>query len=95
LLNHDHIIENELTVERLLSELIDLKKLVTILIDEKTKIEDWITEKQAIRITGLSRGTLFKLRKEGAITSSTLSGKQNFYRISDFKNLLNKNEQNR
>jgi len=59
------------------------------------KIDDWITEKEAIRITGLCRSTLLKLRKEGELTSSTLSGKENFYRLSDIKKLLDLNETKR
>lgn len=81
--------------EMLQIELSYLKDLMEQLIEAHNKIEDWITEKEAIRISGLSRGTLLKLRKEGQLTSSTLSGKQNFYRISDFKKLLDINEQKR
>lgn len=53
---------------------------------------EWVEEKEVIIMTGLSRNTLFKLRQEGRITRSTLSGKQNYYRLSDFKKLLNRNE---
>lgn len=53
---------------------------------------EWVEEKEVIIMTGLSRNTLFKLRQEGLITRSTLSGKQNYYRLSDFKKLLNRNE---
>lgn len=81
--------------EMLQIELSYLKDLMEQLIEAHNKIEDWITEKEAIRISGLSRSTLLKLRKEGQLTSSTLSGKQNFYRISDFKKLLDINEQKR
>ena len=72
-----------------------LKDCIEKLVEGQYKIEDWITEKDAIRISGLSRATLLKLRKEGELTSSTLSGKQNFYRLSDFKRLLDTNEKKR
>ena len=73
------------------------KKLNTILskLDEKNTdvaIGDWIPELSAIRMTGLSRSTLFRLRNENALTSSTLKNKKVFYRKSDLEKLLNKNE---
>src|SRR4051812_41229597 len=52
----------------------------------------WISEKELIKLTGLSRNTLLKLRKEGRITRSTISGKKNYYRLSDFKRILDENE---
>ena len=61
----------------------------------KATLGDWISEAEAIGLTGLSRGTLLKLRNEGTISCSTLSGKSNFYRIGDFKKLLEKNEKER
>ena len=56
---------------------------------------EWISEKEVKELTGLGRSTLLKLRNDGKITSSTLSGKQTYYRMGDFKLLLNKNEKNR
>lgn len=81
--------------EVLQTELSELKNLVEQLVRDNNRIDGWITEVEAIGISGLSRGTLFKLRKQGVISSSTLSGKQNFYRLSDFKKLLELNEQKR
>jgi len=72
-----------------------LKELLEVMMARDAKIDDWITEKEAIRITGLCRSTLLKLRKEGELTSSTLSGKENFYRLSDIKKLLDLNETKR
>jgi len=54
---------------------------------------EWISEREAIEITNLSRSTLLKLRKEGKIRSSTITGKQVYYLLSDFKKLLDKNEE--
>lgn len=56
------------------------------------KFDDWITEEMAQKVSGLSRSTLLKLRKEGKLTTSTLSGKQNFYRMSGLQMLMDKNE---
>jgi len=53
---------------------------------------EWIEEKEVMAMTGLSRNTLLKLRNEGKIRRSTLAGKQNYYRLSDFKKLLDQNE---
>lgn len=83
------------TFEILQTELSDIKKLIEQLMEERNKLDDWITEKEAIRISGLCRSTLLTLRKQGDLTSSTLSGKQNFYRLSDFNKLLEINEQKR
>jgi DNA-binding transcriptional regulator PaaX len=62
---------------------------------KKLMFGDWINEKETISMTGLSRATLLKLRQEGKITSSTISGKQVFYKMADFKALLDKHEQER
>ena len=64
-------------------------------IDDKESDEtigEWISEKQAIKLTGLSRSTLYRLRKNDDITSSSLKEKKNFYRKSDINRLLDKNE---
>ena len=59
---------------------------------ERTTFGEWVAEKEVIAVTGLSRATLLKLRNAGKVTSSTISGKQLYYRFSDFKKLLDKNE---
>ena len=93
--NNELILNNDSKLDSLQAAVFYLKELVEQLITSQHKIEDWVNEKEAMKITGLSRGTLLKLRKDGRITSSTISGKQNFYRISDFKKLLDLNEQAR
>lgn len=93
--NNELILINESKLDSLQAAVINLKELVEQLITSQHKIEDWINETDAMKISGLSRGTLLKLRKKGKLSSSTLSGKQNFYRISDFKKLLDLNEQTR
>jgi biotin operon repressor len=53
---------------------------------------DWISESELCSLTGISRNTLLKLRQEGKIIRSSISGKKNYYRVSDFKKLLKINE---
>ena len=72
-----------------------LKELLEKMITTDTKIDDWITEKEAMRISGLSRTTLSRLRKTGELTSSSIAGKHLYYRYSDFKKILDRNEENR
>ena len=60
---------------------------------ERVSFGEWASEKEVMEITGLSRSTLLKLRKAGKVRSSTISGKQPYYILSDFKKLLDKNEQ--
>lgn len=55
-------------------------------------VGDWIDEETAKRLTGLGKSTLYKLRKEGKITSSRLSKRKVFYRLSDLSRLLDENE---
>lgn len=95
MLNNESKTAQDNTFEILQTELSDIKKLIEQLMEERNKLDDWITEKEAIRISGLCRSTLLTLRKQGDLTSSTLSGKQNFYRLSDFNKLLETNEQKR
>ena len=56
---------------------------------------DWISETEAVELTNLSKSTFLILRKEGKLSSSSISGKANFYRLSQIKELLEENEKNR
>ena len=58
----------------------------------KVAFGDWVSEQDLIDIIGLKKSSLLKLRNEGKITFSTITGKQKYYRLSDFKKLLDKNE---
>jgi hypothetical protein len=60
--------------------------------EDTPPIGDWISEKSAMRLTGLSRTSLFRLRNANKLTSSKLKEKRIFYRKSDLERLLNKNE---
>jgi hypothetical protein len=95
LLDNEFILETNKKLDSFQATINYLKDIIEKLVDGQNKIEDWITEKEAVRITGLCRTTLLRLRKEGELTSSTLSGKQNFYRLSDIKKLLDLNETKR
>lgn len=95
MLNHELKTDQDNKFEIIHAELSDLKRLIEQLMEAQNKLDDWITEKEAIRISGLCRSTLLTMRKKGDLTSSTLSGKQNFYRLSDFNKLLEINEQKR
>lgn len=53
---------------------------------------EWIHEKELMRLTSYSRNTLYNLWKQGLVTKSSISGKANYYRMSDFKKLLDRNQ---
>ena len=61
---------------------------------DRSLTEKWISEKELMSIpsVSLSRSTLLQMRKKGLLRSSTLTGKQVFYRKEDFAKLLDKNE---
>lgn len=53
---------------------------------------EWIHEKELMTLTTYSRNTLYNLWKQGLVTKSSISGKANYYRMSDFKKLLDRNQ---
>lgn len=73
----------------------DKLNTIQLLLMQKAQTEnllgDWVDEDTVIALTGLKKTRLYQLRVEGKIESSTLGGKAVFYRLSDFKALLNKN----
>ena len=95
MLDNEFILETNRKLDSFQASINYLKDLIEQLSEGQNKLDDWIPEKEAIRISGLCRSTLLRLRKQGDLTSSTLSGKQNFYRLSDFNKLLKINEQKR
>ena len=89
-----------------MSQLMEHVRVLEFKLDQLTKIleskhkqdkmfGDWISEKDAIELTDLSRSTFLNLRKLGKLTSSSISGKSNYYRLSQIKELLDENEKNR
>jgi hypothetical protein len=69
-----------------------LKEEIAYVLKKDVLHSGWISESEVRALTGLSRNTLLKLRQDGKILRSTISGKKNFYRIDDFKKLLDKNQ---
>lgn len=55
-------------------------------------LDDWIDETTVRHLTGLGKSTLYKLRQAGKLTSSRFGERKVFYRKSDLKKLLDKNE---
>ncbi|MGB3948569.1 MAG: hypothetical protein WBM13_11335 [Bacteroidia bacterium] len=66
--------------------------LLNALVVERNSIGDWIDEETTMRITGLSKSSLYELRRTNRITSSTISGRARHYKLKDFENILNKNK---
>jgi hypothetical protein len=84
----------EATLEEKIAEMqVKVDAIYKMLLADKS-LGDWIIEARAIELSGLSKSTLFVLRKAGKLTSSTISGKGVFYRRSDFERMLNDNEKN-
>lgn len=90
---------NDTNKDILITKLDTLQESVNIIAEtlqkmqrDKIALGGWVSEKETMTITGLSRSTLLKLRRDRKLGCSTLSGKQLFYRLSDFKKLLDKNE---
>ena len=88
-----HILLNE-RLEALQTSVLQLQDMVALLTIENVKL-DWLNEKRTMSLTGLSRSTLLSLRKQGKLSSSSLATKAVFYRLSEIKRLLDKNEMNR
>jgi len=61
-------------------------------IQEKQSLGDWISEEQAVKLTGLGKSKLYALRNEGKVRSSTLTDRKIYYRRDDFTLLLDKNQ---
>ncbi|MGP8215255.1 MAG: helix-turn-helix transcriptional regulator [Bacteroidia bacterium] len=59
--------------------------------DKQQAIGDWIDEDTFKKRTGIERSTLYKLRKAGKLSSSKLSPKKTFYRLSEIEMILNNN----
>lgn len=76
-------------LEQLLNE---LNKKVNCLLIAQDYMGGWIKQEDIMKLTGLGKTTLYKLRKDNEITSSTIAERGVFYRLSDFEKLLNKNE---
>jgi len=69
-----------------------LTPLIERMLAERESLDDWITQEQAMKLTGLGRTKLYEMRKQGLLSASTISGKETFYRRSDLIGILNRNE---
>jgi hypothetical protein len=58
-------------------------------------LDDWISQKQAEQLTGLSKSTLYAMRRQDLLTHSTFTGKEVYYRRSDLIRFLNMQEKMR
>jgi hypothetical protein len=70
----------------------EVLSLLNALVVERNTIGEWIDEESVMRITGLSKSSLYELRRANRITSSTISGRAVYYKLKDFENILIKNE---
>lgn len=58
---------------------------------QEESIGEWLSEDRIMKITGLGKTSLYKLRKECKVSYSTIMGKGVFYKLADFERLLKKN----
>lgn len=81
-------------LEELKASMAFIAEIIMKIQKEKNLTEKWISEKELMSIPSisLSRSTLLQMRKKGLLRSSTLTGKQVFYRKEDFAKLLDRNE---
>jgi hypothetical protein len=66
--------------------------LLHALMAERNTIGEWVDEETAMKVTGLSKSSLYELRRSDRISYSTISGRAKHYRLRDFENILNENE---
>lgn len=83
--------------EKLLYLSTSISEMKTLLQDIATSkgLDDWISQKAAQVLTGLSKSTLYNLRQRGVITYSSFTGKEIFYRRSDLIQYLDRRERMR
>ena len=85
------------TDEKLLTLNASIVEMRSLLLDMAASngLEDWVDLKTAMKITGLSKSTLYHLRKQNKISQSSITGKDVFLRRSDLVSLLNEREKMR
>jgi hypothetical protein len=82
----------EAKFEALVAKVDALHNLVETLLAEKNNLAGYISQEDAEKLTGLSKSTLYKLRKRGELLSSSFGGRDVYYKRSDMEALLRKNE---
>ena len=75
------------------NEVESLKAVVEVERRRDKMFGEWASEKEISELTKLHRNTLNKLFRNAQITKTTLTGKKkNYYRLSDFRKMLDRNE---
>lgn len=85
-------VSDEARLKALEKKIDELTILVTKLLNEKQSIGDWVSEEQAVKLSGLCKSKLYELRNKGKVRSSSLTERKIFYRRSDFEKLLEANQ---
>ena len=76
-----------------LEEKVDhLQATIAQLLEAKQTIGDWISEEATMKLIGLSRTALWKLRQEKNLLGVPIAEKKKFYRKSSIERLLDENE---
>ncbi|MGP8216421.1 MAG: helix-turn-helix transcriptional regulator [Bacteroidia bacterium] len=86
------IVIDETKLSALISKVDGLQILVERILSENNNQSGYVTEARAKEITGLSKSTLYKLRKNFKIGSSSFGGRDVYYKLSDLEALLKENE---
>ncbi|MGP8216405.1 MAG: helix-turn-helix transcriptional regulator [Bacteroidia bacterium] len=86
------IVIDETKLSALISKVDGLQVLVERILSEHNNQSGYVTEERAKEITGLSKSTLYKLRKAGRVASSSFGGRDVYYKSSDLETLLKENE---
>ncbi|MGE0568086.1 MAG: hypothetical protein AB7O73_09060 [Bacteroidia bacterium] len=83
----------EITIAQLQSEIRQLNDRISELVLQSRveALSGWVTEECVIKLTGLSKSSLYRLRKKGEVRSSFFVDKGYFYKLDDFGKLLDKN----
>ena len=81
----------EETLEALCVQMHEINRSIALLTNT-IGLDDWVPQKEAEKLTGLSKSTLYSLRKQNELTYSTFTGKKIFYRRSNLIRFLDKRE---
>ena len=86
------IVIDEAKLSALILKVDCLQVLVERILSEHNNQSGYVTEERAKAITGLSKSTLYNLRKSFKIASSSFGGRDVYYKLSDLEALLKENE---
>ena len=78
-------------LKKIFNEIASLKELVLQQQEPKTSpLGDWVHQKEAMRLLGKKYTSLYKLRKDGSLISTTT--RPIFYSLKSLQGYLNKNK---